>query len=96
MSDTKTTRDQITRLSNFLIHNMGFSYAAGFWESTAVELIDMLPVRKREAFLKTLTHSIESNVMVTVKNCLTGVDVQIPLSYKGTVLDPSMESYHSF
>ena len=41
-------------------------------------------------------YSDYQNEMVTVVNCLTQKEVQIPRRNVGGVCDPSMEAYHSF
>ena len=69
-------------------------FVAGFAVEMAMDLLNLAPKRKQKEYLKSI-QAFNGRQLVTVKNCLTGADVEIRREDRGTVNDPSMERYHS-
>jgi hypothetical protein len=62
--------------------------------SMAQEMLGMLPKRKQKEFVKQVA-AFNGRQLVTVKNLLTGQEVEIRREDQGTCNDPSMERFHS-
>jgi hypothetical protein len=60
----------------------------------AMDLLNLAPKRQQKEYLKSI-QAFNGGQLVTVKNCLTGADVEIRRKDRGTVNDPSMERFHS-
>ena len=52
-------------------------FTAGYAVQMATDMLNLIPKRKQKEFL-TCLRSFNNCQMVTVKNCLTGKEVQIP------------------
>ncbi|NBT80055.1 MAG: hypothetical protein EBT04_16745 [Betaproteobacteria bacterium] len=77
-----------------LVEDEGTAYAAGYLSSFAVSMLADLPKRKQKAEIaQILRHN--ADYKVTVRHLLTGEEVEIRRGDRGTVLDPSMERYHT-
>jgi len=76
-----------------MIKHNSYPYATGYMSSMIVELLSMLPVRKREAYIAEFRDEIESRIKVKVKSLMNDNEVEIPLKHVGTSLDPSQERY---
>ena len=89
------TSDTITQLSELLIKQHDADYTVGYLNSVIEQLIELLPKKKRDEFLKTLKYRIESNSTIEVRNLMTGEMNTIRLSDRGTCSDPSTNRYWS-
>lgn len=89
------TSDTITQLSELLIKQHDADYTVGYLNSVIEQLIELLPKKKRDEFLKTLKYRIESNSTIEVRNLMTGEMNTIRLSDRGTCNDPSTNRYWS-
>ena len=69
-------------------------FVAGFAVEMAMDLLNLAPKRKQKEYLKSI-QAFNGRQPVTVKNCLTGVEVTIRREDMGTVNDPSQERFHS-
>ena len=69
-------------------------FVAGYAVQMAMDLLNLAPKRKQKEFL-TCLQSFNNCQLVTVKNCLSGQEVEIRREDVGTVNDPSMERFHS-
>jgi hypothetical protein len=69
-------------------------FTAGYVTMMAVDMLMLLPKRKQKEFIKTVER-FNGWHKVKVKNCLTGVEVEIPRADLGGPNDPSTERFHS-
>ena len=69
-------------------------FVAGFAVEMAMDLLALAPKRKQKEYIKSI-QAFNGRQLVTVKNCLTGAEVEIRREDVGTVNDPSMERFHS-
>lgn len=69
-------------------------FVAGYAVQMAVDMLNLIPKRKQKEYLKTI-ETFNGWQKVTVKNLLTGKDVEIRRCDVGGPCDPSMERYHS-
>ncbi len=74
--------------------DQGAAFTAGYLNSMAQEMLNLMPKRKQKAFIKQVA-AFNGRQLVTVKNCLSGAEVEIRREDVGTVNDPSMERFHS-
>jgi len=79
---------------DLLYEEQGAQFASGYANSLAVEMLTLLPKRKQKEFIKQVT-TFNGRQLVTVKHLLTGAEVEIRRSERGTCVDPSTERYHS-
>jgi hypothetical protein len=77
-----------------MFDEQGAAFAAGYLNSLAQEMLNLLPKRKQKEFIKSVA-AFNGRQMVTVKNLISGADVQIRRSEQGTCVDPSTERYWS-
>ena len=94
----KMTTEERTRAFarelDILIADHGTAYAAGFFHSILANWLAQLPVREQKRQLAALQER-NGYAKIQVVNSLTGQPVEIYRCQKGTVCDPSMESYHT-
>jgi len=74
--------------------DQGAAFTAGYLNSMAQEMLNLMPKRQQKAFIKQVA-TFNGRQLVTVKNCLTGREVEIRREDRGTVNDPSQERFHS-
>jgi len=79
---------------NLMFKEQGAAFTAGYLNSMAQEMLGMLPKRKQKEFIKQVA-AFNGRQLVTVKNCLTGQEVEIRREDVGTCNDPSRELFHS-
>lgn len=79
---------------NVLYEDQGAQFAAGYMNSMAQEMLNLLPKRKQKEFIKQV-EAFNGRQLVTVKNCLTGMEVEIRREDLGTCNDPSRELFHT-
>ena len=79
---------------NLMFKEQGAAFTAGYMNSMAQEMLGMLPKRKQKEFIRQVA-AFNGRQLVTVKNCLTGQEVEIRREDQGTCNDPSMERFHS-
>jgi hypothetical protein len=79
---------------NVMYADQGASFTAGYMNSMAQEMLNLLPKRKQKEFIKSV-EAFNGRQLVKVKNCLTGIEVEIRREDQGGPCDPSMERYHS-
>ena len=78
-----------------LLHSdNGSAFTAGYTTQMVVDMLNLLPKRKQKEFIKQVQEYTDAHY-VTVKNCLSGRDVEIQRGDVGGPCDPSMERYHS-
>jgi hypothetical protein len=70
------------------------AFTAGYITQMAVDMLNLLPKRKQKEFIKQV-ETFNGRQLVTVKNCLTGREVEIRREDLGGPCDPSMERFHS-
>ena len=91
------TTDNQTALKdelNTMFKEQGAAFTAGYMNSMAQEMLTMLPKRKQKQFVAQVA-AFNGRQLVTVKNLLTGKEVEIRREDQGTCNDPSMERFHS-
>jgi hypothetical protein len=79
---------------NLMFEEQGAAFAAGYLNSMAQEMLNLLPKRKQKEFIKSV-EAFNGRQLVTVKNLMSGQDVEIRRSERGTCVDPSTERYWS-
>jgi hypothetical protein len=79
---------------DIMFEEQGAAFAAGYMNSMAQEMLNLLPKRKQKEFIKSV-QSFNGRQLVTVKNCLTGQEVEIRREDVGTCNDPSRELFHT-
>ena len=78
-----------------LLHSdNGSAFTAGYTTQMVADMLNLLPKRKQKEFIATVKR-FNGWHKVKVKNCLTGVEVEIARADVGGPNDPSMERYHS-
>ena len=70
------------------------AYSTGYLESLCVEMLQYLPKRKQKEMIAQVER-VNGDKKIKVKNCLSGQEVEIRRSDRGTCVDPSTERYHS-
>jgi hypothetical protein len=79
---------------NTMFKEQGAAFTAGYSNMMVQEMLMLLPKRKQKEFVKQVA-AFNGRQLVTVKNCLSGQEVQIRREDVGTVCDPSQERFHS-
>ena len=79
---------------NIMFEEQGAAFAAGYMNSMAQEMLNLLPKRKQKEFIKSV-EAFNGRQLVTVKNLMSGAEVEIRRSEQGTCVDPSTERYWS-
>jgi hypothetical protein len=79
---------------NTMFKEQGAAFTAGYSNMMVQEMLMLLPKRKQKEFIRQVA-TFNGRQLVTVKNCLTGQEVQIRREDVGTVCDPSQERFHS-
>ena len=79
---------------DIMFEEQGAAFASGYLNSMAQEMLNLLPKRKQKEFINSVT-SFNGRQLVTVKNCLTGQEVEIRREDLGTCNDPSRELFHT-
>ena len=74
--------------------DQGAAFTSGYLNSMAQEMLNLLPKRKQKLFIKQV-EAFNDRQLVTVKNCLTGKEVEIRRGDVGTCNDPSRELFHT-
>lgn len=69
-------------------------FTAGYAVQMATDMLNLIPKRKQKEFLKQV-QTFNGRQLVTVKNCLTGKEVEIRREDQGTCNDPSRELFHT-
>jgi len=91
------TTDNQTALKeelNLMFSEQGAAFTAGYTNQMAQEMLRLLPKRKQKEFVNTVA-AFNGRQLVTVKNCLTGKEVEIRRECQGTCNDPSRELFHT-
>ena len=90
-TDNQTAlKDQL----NLMFTEQGAAFTAGYTNMMVQEMLNLLPKRKQKEFIRQVS-AFNGRQLVTVKNCLTGVEVEIRREDLGGPCDPSMERFHS-
>ena len=79
---------------DLMFEEQGAAFTAGYMNSMAQEMLNLLPKRKQKEFIRQVA-TFNGRQLVTVKNCLTGQEVEIRREDRGGPCDPSMERFHS-
>ena len=79
---------------NVMYEDQGAAFAAGYMNSMAQEMLNLLPKRKQKEFIKSI-EAFNDRQIITVKNLLSGQDVEIRRGDRGSCVDPSTERFHS-
>ena len=79
---------------NTMYADQGAAFTSGYLNSMAQEMLNLLPKRKQKEFIKSV-EAFNDRQLVTVKNCLTGKEVEIRRGDMGTCNDPSRELFHT-
>ena len=79
---------------DLMYQEQGAAFTAGYLNSMAQDLLNFAPKRQQKAFIRQVKN-FNGRQLVTVKNCLTGQEVEIRREELGTVCDPSTERFHS-
>jgi len=79
---------------NLMYEDQGAEFTAGYLNSMAQEMLNLLPKRKQKEFIKQV-QTFNDRQIITVKNLLSGMDVEIRRGDRGSCCDPSTERYHS-
>jgi len=74
--------------------DQGAAFTSGYLNSMAQEMLNLMPKRQQKAFIKQVA-TFNGRQLITVKNCLTGVEVEIRREDRGGPCDPSTERFHS-
>jgi hypothetical protein len=91
------TTDNQTALKaelNQMFEDQGAAFTSGYLNSMAAEMLNLLPKRQQKAFIKQV-ETFNGRQLVTVKNCLTGREVEIRREDLSTCNDPSRELFHT-
>ena len=91
------TTDNQTALKaelDLMFEEQGAAFTAGYMNSMAQEMLNLLPKRKQKEFIRQVA-TFNGRQLVNVKNCLTGQEVEIRREDRGGPCDPSMERFHS-
>ena len=82
--------DQFTTM----MQDQDAQFVAGYAVQMATDMLNLLPKRKQKEFLKCV-QTFNDCQIVTVKNLMSGMDVEICRGDRGSCCDPSTERYHS-
>ena len=91
------TTDNQTALKDELntrFKDQGAAFTAGYSNMMVQEMLMLLPKRKQKEFIRQVA-AFNGRQLVTVKNLLTGQEVEIRREEVGGPCDPSMERFHS-
>ena len=90
------TDNQVEMVSalKLLYADQGAEFASSYTGQMVEDMLNLLPKRKQKEFLKQV-QTFNDRKIVTVKNLLSGMDVEIRRGDRGSCIDPSMERYHS-
>jgi hypothetical protein len=69
-------------------------FTAGYVTQMAVDMLNLLPKRHQKEFIKQVA-TFNGRQLITVKNCLSGQEVEIRREDLGTCNDPSRELFHT-
>jgi hypothetical protein len=91
-----TTDNQVALKAELdqMYEDQGAAFTAGYLNSMAQEMLNLVPKRKQKQFVAQVA-AFNGRQLVTVKNLLTGREVEIRREDQGTCNDPSMERYHT-
>jgi hypothetical protein len=91
-----TTDNQVALKAELdqMYEDQGAAFTAGYLNSMAQEMLNLVPKRKQKEFIRQVA-DFNGRQLVTVKNLLTGREVEIRREDQGTCNDPSMERFHS-
>jgi hypothetical protein len=91
-----TTDNQVALKAELdqMYEDQGAAFTAGYLNSMAQEMLNLVPKRKQKEFIRQVA-AFNGRQLVTVKNLLTGREVEIRREDQGTCNDPSMERFHS-
>ena len=93
MFSTENQRE-LNAAVNVMYEDQGAAFTSGYLNSMAQEMLNLLPKRKQKEFIKGV-QAFNGRQLVKVKNCLTGVEVEIRREDQGTCNDPSRELFHT-
>ena len=93
MFSTENQRE-LNAAVNVMYEDQGAAFTSGYLNSMAQEMLNLLPKRKQKEFIKSV-EAFNDRQLVTVKNCLTGKEVEIRRGDVGTCNDPSRELFHT-
>ena len=79
---------------NTMYADQGAAFTSGYLNSMAQEMLNLLPKRKQKEFIKSV-EAFNGRQLVTVKNLLSGKEVEIRREDQGGPCDPSTERFHS-
>jgi hypothetical protein len=79
---------------NTMFKEQGAAFTAGYSNMMVQEMLMLLPKRRQKEFIRQVA-DFNGRQLVTVKNCLTGQEVEIRREDMGGPCDPSMERFHS-
>jgi hypothetical protein len=85
---------QLNEAINVMYADQGAAFTSGYLNSMAQEMLNLLPKRKQAEFIRGV-EKFNGRQLVTVKNCLTGAEVEIRREDVGGPCDPSTERFHS-
>lgn len=90
------TDNQVEMVAGLKLLNadQGSVFASRYTGQLVEDMLNLLPKRKQKEFLKQV-QTFNDRQFVTVKNLLSGADVEIRRGDLGSCIDPSMERYHS-
>ena len=77
-----------------MIKDQDAQFVAGYAVQMATDMLNLIPKRKQKEFIKQV-QTFNDRQIITVKNLLSGMDVEIRRGDRGSCIDPSMERYHS-
>jgi len=89
-----TNQTEMRNALDIMYTDQGSGFAAGYMTIMVQEMLELLPKKKQKEFLAQVKE-YNDRQLVTVKNILTGQEVEIRRGDLGTCCDPSMELYHS-
>jgi hypothetical protein len=93
MFSTENQRELNAAL-NVMFEDQGAAFTAGYMNSMAQEMLNLLPKRKQKEFIKSV-EAFNGRQLVKVKNLMSGAEVEIRRADRGSCVDPSTERYWS-
>jgi hypothetical protein len=91
---TTENQNEMAAALKQLVEDEGTDYAAGYFSSVIVSMLNSLPKRKQKEEIKMILRH-NADFKVTVKNLMTGNEMKIRRGDRGTCVDPSTERYWS-
>jgi hypothetical protein len=82
--------DQFTTM----MQDQDAQFVAGYAVQMTTDMLNLLPKRKQKEFLKCV-QTFNDRQIVTVKNLMSGADVEIRRGDRGSCIDPSTERFWS-